>query len=265
MPLTDEEREHIRLTEAYRAEVRGKLASGGEDSLFDKLAVPVIILIATALISGLLVPWILAKVEDERRAFDLQSRLIEKIVADDATAHTNLWSYRDLIANYRISLLNIHVEKRLLALRSVDDVERQARRAELQDALARAQSAYTEGYTTTSMGIHKYWIEGAKAEEWVALHYGKNAPLEAYQKTASINHAAALRNLGAYEDQVIRIYRMAEATLQTCPDEPRCQELVDRANQEIDELRRQQNVDYTAWDDARRNLVKFISETTPRM
>jgi hypothetical protein len=91
MQLTDEEREHIRLTEEYRAEVRAKLASPAtaRESWLDKLAVPLLIVI----VSGLLVPWILGRVEENRRALDLQSRLIEQIVGDDAAVQAALIQY----------------------------------------------------------------------------------------------------------------------------------------------------------------------------
>lgn len=157
MQLSDEEREHIRLSEEYRAEVRSKLdapAPKGE-SWLDKLAVPMLIV----LVSGLLIPWILERVADNHRAFELQSRLIEQIVADDAAAQVNLIQFHSQVRNHWFEFLKIQFEKRLVALRETDAAERQARREELQQDLARERTQYDAAFAEAMAGSTKAVVE----------------------------------------------------------------------------------------------------------
>lgn len=149
--LTEEEREHIRLTEEYRAEIRAKLGEPekAKPSFFaEHLAVPLVILLATALVSGLVVPVILGNLEDERRRFDLQSRLIEQLVGDDAAAQVSLLRYHVQMADY------------------LDEPTGA-------EGLARDRAACVDAMT-------KYMVERRGNIEWVRLHYGRNGPLDAY-------------------------------------------------------------------------------------
>lgn len=170
MQLSDAEREHIRLTEEYRAEVRAKLAPEKNESWLDKLVVPLVIVV----VSGLLVPWILGRVEENRRALDLQSRLIEQIVADDAAAQASL-------------------------LRS-------------EPSKLDADAA-------------QYFIEHTGNIEWVRLHYGDVPALASYVEVSTREHAKNVQKIRAG----------------------------------------QKDLDFRAWDDAKRKLIEYISETKPRV
>jgi hypothetical protein len=167
MQLSDAERDRIRLEEEYRAEVRSKLAGPAPqkgESWLDKLAVPLLIV----LVSGLLVPWVLERVEDNHRAFDLQSRLIEQIVADDAAAQ-------------------------------------------------------------------------AKKE-----------------------HDAGWAGIAAFQKQLADSSRQPNQALRDCPDEVACERIFRDAAARIEQLGGKPQ-EFKEWDEARRGLVKFISETRPRL
>ena len=264
MALTDEEREHIRLAEEYRAEVRAKLAApAGGDSLFDKLAVPVIIIVATALVSGLLVPWILGRVEDERRAFDLQSRLIEKIVTDDAEAQNDIRKYRGRVSESKIDLLEIDLEKRLLALRPLDAAERESRRHELADDFARIRNTYGAAHLAALDAMDKHAADEYRTVEWIKLHYD-TAPVGAYQEASFEDRVNAGRATTKFEKEVTAIYRTASARLRTCPDETACVAIYDEARAKIEGYGFGER-SYEAWNRTRRELTTFISTTKPRL
>ena len=263
--LTTEEREKIHLEEEYRAEVRAQLASGARpDRFFDKVKGPLAILFATALVSGLLVPMVLRTVEDERRKFDLQSRLIEKIVSDDATAQTNLSQFRSRYADYQMGLLEVELGKRLLAVRQLDSEERQVRRQELQQDLQLVRTTYIEARTTFTAALHKHAVEEYKNYEWVALHYGTKGPVESYLDTARKDRNEASHAFDAYRLAVSTIRKRADAAIRTCADDAACEAIVAGAAAEIGKLR-DETVDFQPWNDARQRLVRYISRTSPRI
>lgn len=130
MQSSDEERERIRMSEEYRAEMRKAMAGPKESSgawLLDKLAMPALFLVA----SGIGVPWILGNIEEDRREFDLQSKLIEQIVADDAAVQASSQRFRGAIGDYRTALLDNELQKRLVEIRKLDKDAAQARRTEI--------------------------------------------------------------------------------------------------------------------------------------
>lgn len=263
MQLSDEEREHIRLAEEYRAEVRGKLAapapSKGEAWL-DKLIVPLVIV----LISGLLAPWVLERVEDNHRAFELQSRLIEQIVGDDAAAQVNLVQFRSQVRNHWFSFLQTQFEKRLLTLRETDPQERQARREELQQDLLRERTQYDAAFAEAMSGVTKAVVEQQSNGEWVRLHYGTPDPLERYVATAKKEHDAAWGNVAGLQRQLADLSRQPSMALRTCPDEASCETIFRDAAAKIEQASGK-DPQFTQWDDARRTLIKYISETRPRL
>ncbi len=265
MQLTDEEREHIRLSEEYRAEVRAKLAGPPrEKPWYAEFTMPMIMLAATALVSGLLVPFILGKVDDQRREFELQSKLIEQIVGDDAAAQMALYQYRGSAADFKMTKLNAELEKRFNTLRSLDAEERQARRAELQQKVLRAHDLYDEAYAAMSSSMTKYFIEQRGNIEWVRLHYGDKEPLRNYVRASRLETSEAVRNLRPYHEELNRIYNHAAAQLRTCTDEKACQQFFDDIDIAVQRLRNNEP-NFKAWEDAKRQLVHFISTNDPRI
>lgn len=265
MQLSDAEREHIRLSEEYRAEVRAKLAPATrEEPWYGKFILPIVMLIATAAISGVLVPIIMNRVADDKRAFEVQSKLIEQIIADDAAAQVNLYAYRGRVADYRFLLLEIELAKRLNVLRPLPPEERAARRAELQQDLVRARDSYNDIHAATVAGIVKDFIEQRGNVERVRLHYGQKAPLDEYVAAARSDNSAEVRSLKAYQNELSRIYNDAAAGLRSCPDEQACQQIFDTADEEMQRQRAQQP-EFKAWEAAKRQLVQFISTKRPRV
>jgi hypothetical protein len=262
MPLSDEEREHIRLVEEYRAAVQAKLAAPAAkgESLLDKLAVPLLIVI----VSGLLVPWILGRVEENRRALDLQSRLIEQIVADDAAAQVNLLQYRGVIGDYRLNLLDLELEKCLLANGTAGEEEKQAQRDELQDEIEREHARRDQVFSATSAGLSKYLVERDGNVEWVRLHYGEAPELKTYSATVKKEHQKAARQVAAYNLETGGAYKTAAANLRNCKEKEKCKQIRDDAAAAM-EKHREQPLDFSAWNEARQKLVQFISETKPRV
>ncbi|HVE72724.1 MAG TPA: hypothetical protein VNI54_15270 [Thermoanaerobaculia bacterium] len=261
MQLSDEEREHIRLTEEYRAEVRAKLHAPRE-SLSDRLSGPIVVLLATALVSGLLVPWVLGRVEDKRRAFELQSQLIEQIVADDDAAQINLYLFHATISDYMRDLLKNELDKKLSAVHKLDAEERKA----LHEDLLRIRKNYKDAHVATLAGITKSYIEQRGNAEKVRLHYGDKAKthLETYAKASQDDSDAEVGKVVAYQDKLKQIHRAAAAQLRGCPDESACQKIFDDAEARMTALRSEQP-EFKAWEDAKRELVTFISETRPRI
>jgi hypothetical protein len=261
MQLSDEEREHIRLTEEYRAEVRAKLPSPRE-SFSHKLYVPIVVLLATALVSGLLVPWVLGRVEDKRRAFELQSQLIEQIIADDDAAQINLYLFRATVSDYRRDLLKNELDKRLSVVNKLDAEERKA----LHEDLLRIRKNYKDAHVATIAGITKSYIEQRRNVEKVRRHYGDQvkAHLETYTKASQDEGDAEVGKVEAYHDKLRQIHRAAATQLRGCPDEPACQKIFDDAEARMMDLRNEQP-EFKAWEDTQRQLVNFISETRPRI
>jgi hypothetical protein len=259
MALSDEEREHIRLAEEYRAELRTKLAPVKGESWLDKLAVPLLIVV----VSGLLVPWILGRVEESRRVFDLQSRLIEKIVTDDAQIMTDARNYRGRISENKIELLEIEFEKRLLQLRSLDPKEREARRQELSQDLSRIRATYDQAHLAALDAMNRYTADEYKNREWIKLHYD-NAPLQPYIEAGLEDRVETGRETTKFDEELTAIYKDAMTRLQTCPDESTCQAIYDKGRKDIDG-HGFGPANYSRWDDARRKLTQFISVTKPRL
>lgn len=262
MQLSDEEREHIRLSEEYRAEVRSKLdapAPKGE-SWLDKLAVPMLIV----LVSGLLIPWILERVADNHRAFELQSRLIEQIVADDAAAQVNLIQFHSQVRNHWFEFLKIQFEKRLVALRETDPTERQARREELQQDLARERTQYDAAFAEAMAGSTKAVVEQQGNGEWVRLHYGTPAVLQQYVAAAKKEHDAGWQSVAGFQKQLAELSQKPSEALRDCPDEATCQQIFREAAARIEQLGGRPP-EFRKWDDARRALIEFVSETRPRL
>lgn len=188
--LTEEEREHIRLSEEYRAELRARLGepAPAKPSFFrEHLAVPLVILVATALVSGLVVPVILGNLEDERRRFDLQSRLIEQLVGDDAAAQVALLRYDSQLADFLEESRNAEP----------------ARRAELEQELAEDRAACVDAMT-------KYLVERRGNIEWVRLHYGRSGPLDSYEAVTQRGVASCPK--AASGRQVLDFGKWEEAT-----------------------------------------------------
>jgi hypothetical protein len=261
MQLSDEEREHIRLTEEYRAEVRAKLQSPSE-SFSHKLYVPIVVLLATALVSGLLVPSVLERMENKRRAFELQSHLIEQIVADDDAAQINLYLFRITISDYRRDLLKSELDKRLSVVNGLDAAEQKA----LHEDLLRIRKNYKDSHMATLAGISKSYMDQRGNAEKVRLHYGDKAKahLEKYEKASQDDSDAEVGKVDMYQDELKQIHRAAATQLRNCPDESACQTISDEAEAKMMALRNEQP-EFKAWEDAKRQLVKFISETRPRI
>lgn len=264
MQLTDAEREHIRLVEEYRAEVRAALEPAPpRESLLGKLVAPLILLIATAVISGLVVPFILGRVEDNRRALELQSRLIEQIVGDDSAAQLSLAAFRNQTRNFRANLLEVELDRRLLQLQPLDAEERAAQRAELRQTGERERSAYHDVYEAMLGNISKALIEQRGNTEWVRLHYGSSPQLDRYIQVTQRDYAAAIRRAVEYQKTMGQIADRTKPALRTCADEAACEAIFRKAYAEMEQPHAP--LDYKEWDDARRELVTFISRTRPRI
>ena len=260
--LTNEERERIRLDEEYRAELRAQRApkKSGE-SWIDKLAVPVIIL----LISGLLVPLVLGRIEDEKRRFELQSRLIEQIVGDDSAAQVSLLQYHEQLADYWANLVDIELYRRLIAVGNLDAVERQARRAELQEDLARERGVRVEVDNAYSAAMTKYLIEHRGNTEWAFLHYGRNPPLDTYVAVTRRERETLEHHIDdVYQESLATAYKKAAVALPACTDEAVCQKIADDTHAEIEALRARKP-DFSRWDQAMRGVVAYVSNTKPRV
>lgn len=260
MHLSDEERERIRLSEEYRAEVRATLAPPSKESWLDKLAVPLLIV----LVSGLLIPWILERVADSHRAFELQSRLIEQIVGDDAAAQVNLIQFRSQVRNHWFEFLKIQFEKRLVALQESDAAERQARREELQQDLARERTQFDAAFAEAMAGSTKAVVEQQGNGEWVRLHYGTPDVLQRYVAIAKKEHDAGWAGVAAFQKQLAEQSQKPSEALRDCPDEAACQAIFREAAARMEQLGGPQP-QFKEWDDARRALIQFISETRPRL
>ena len=263
MQLSDEERERIRLEETYRAEVREKLAEAPAkqgDSWVDKLVVPLVIV----LISGLLAPWVLMRIEDHRRALELQSRLIEQLVADDAEAQINLLKRTSFSFDKGINPLRLALHKRLLTMAPVDAAERQQQRTEFYDDFSRQQARVDAGSDAVKEAMFRFQVEHRGNVEWVKLHYGNAPKLQAYANATKRAWDAAVAQTETFEQQVDGIARKTTGALHTCPDPPSCLRLFNDAVAEADKLR-QRSVDIKGWDSTRRQLIRYISETDPRM
>lgn len=262
MQLSDEERERIRLEEQYRAEVRSALG-GKKESWLDKLGVPMVILVATAIVSGLLVPAILGRVETKRRALDLQSRLIEQLVADDSAAQMSLSQRFAWSQAYRSNLLEIELEKRLLSLLPVDAAERVARRAELAEDLGRERERHSTRHSDAVAAMGKYLIEFRGNLEWVKLHYGDPPALETYAGVAMTEYATAINASAEAQNSVMAIWQKAHDQVRACSDESACRKIV--ADARIEMQKYAGTPDFAKWNEARGELVRFISTTEPRI
>ncbi|HYR28828.1 MAG TPA: hypothetical protein VEU30_10205 [Thermoanaerobaculia bacterium] len=230
-------------------------------SFLRELAVPIAILLVTALVSGLVVPMILGRIEDDRRRFELQSRLIEQLVGDDGAAQVALATFRSQIAGYYVSLIDVALERRLLQLHPGDDPA--ARRTELQQDFSRERELFSEASKTHAAGIAKYLVEHRGNSEWVRLHYGNAPVIDAYVGSVQAAHSVATIATDQFQAEARSIREAAETALRTCPDEKACRTIADDARAKVNQ--RLTKPDFSKWDEALRDLVGFVSRTEPRV
>jgi len=231
-------------------------------SFLRELAVPVAILLVTALVSGLVVPMILGRIEDDRRRFELQSRLIEQLVGDDGAAQVALMTFRSQIAGYYVHLVDIALERRLLQLLPGEE-DRAARRAELQEDSSRERTLFSDASKAHTAGVAKYLVEQRGNSEWVRLHYGNARVIDAYVGSVQAAHSMATLATDRFQSEARSIREETETALRTCADEKACRAVAEEGRAKINQ--RLSKPDFGKWDEALRDLVGFVSRTEPRV
>lgn len=265
--LSPEERSHIELVEEYRHEVRKRLADHeSKANLFwlEKFVVPILLVVVTAVASGLVVPYILRQGEDRRRAMELKSRLIGDLVTDSAMIQTALTRYNEQMCDYWLTMARLGNNRRsALALPAGDERERRLKaidtalekeydlRVAADQQIASARAAFAVGIERFRSSMILYYEDGATLQQFLAAVEGDK---KAADDLIDVEHQNAL---GA-------IYREASALFKTCQSADECNSVFASAEEKIDRVRSSEPK-FAAWRDATQKLAVYILENEPKL
>lgn len=266
--LDENEREHIRLEEEYRAEVQRTLRetwSHWSTFLMEKIALPVGLLVLTALLSGLIVPYILRIDDDQRALLELKTRLINEVVGESTSAQMELIRINEQQCDYWNAMLTLAVRKRLIELRydTLKPEERQAEFSALADehkqeyaARLAADKEYAESRLRLSSST-------ARLRHTITLYFEDRKPLEAYLASLERDHNAAETLVdNTNQDAAAEIVKKARPLIAACSNEEDCNRIVSDATAKIEKLR-DVNIGCEAWQKAANELALYVAKHDP--
>lgn len=265
--LSAEDKEHVRLLEEYRLEVQRELAKRRDRwwQLVEKIAIPVVLILVTAGMSGLLVPYVLRVGDDQRRQLELKSRLISEIVSDAAAAQMALIRYQEQLCDYWEASMGVEFKKRMLRLKysEMNAQERQADYASLADDKQRENTCRVTVDREYAEGRARLAAAGNRLKHTVKLHYGDVSELAVYTTAVEKDFINADTLVNDTQQEMLRsIFTAAKAKLQTCGTEARCRQILTSAMSEIDKIRESAPT-FDDWNATTEPLVAYVASHDP--
>jgi len=265
--LTDDEKEHVRQIEEYRAALRKELGTNDKGFFLTKIFAPGFLVVLTAFLSGLFIPHILRVDDDLKRRVDLKSRLIDDVVADSATAQMAMSRYNEQLCDYWNASLRVELRKRNLQ-RNWTAMDPELRRAE-NDAIAADRKRENDLRIEFDKVYADNWMKSAVAtsrlESGLRLYYGESDELKQYLSAESKDAKAAddlLNN--AHQDRLAAIYAETKKALQTCADDAQCGAIAEAAGTKIGEIRGKVP-SFEKWRTATQALAGYIVTHDPNI
>jgi hypothetical protein len=265
--LSDADREYIRLTEEYRYEVQRTLGNkpGRLVYLVDKVAMPVGLLMLTALLSGLVVPYILRVDDDQRQLLDLKARLINDVVGESTAAQMALVRLNEQQCDYWNAMLTIASRKRALQRRydTLTPEERQTEFATIAEDRRRENDARIAADRQYAESRFRLAAATERLRHTMSLYYGDPRLMKAYSAALEAEHFAAETLVHeTHQDKAAATFAAAHARIRDCATEDVCAEIVSAAISEIETLRSAEPK-FMNWQKASEDLAVYVSKHDP--
>lgn len=265
--LSEQDRAYIRLTEEYRAEVQRSLShrAGWLSYLLDKVAMPVGLLMLTALLSGLVVPYILRVDDDQRQLLDLKARLINDVVGESTAAQMALIRANEQQCDYWNAMLTIASRKRALKRRydTLTAEERQTEYATLVEDRRREYDARISADRQYAESRFRLTAATERLRHTMSLYYGDAALMKAYSTALENEHYAAETLVHeTHQDKAAAIFADAQAKILNCETDDACHAVVSSAVAEIEKLRSAEPK-FEKWQKASEDLAVYVSKHDP--
>ena len=263
------DKEYIRLSEEYRQEIRIALRRRYDKlwQVLEKFGIPFALVLVTALISGLLVPYILRVDDDQRSLLEVKSRLITDVVSDSATAQMAVIRYQEQMCDYWDAALGVEMRKRLLRLRyeHMTAEERAAEYSSLVDDRRRENERRIQIDSEYANARTRLAVASDRLNHVVTLHYGQITPLTTYSTAMNSDFAQAddLVNI-EQQEKLGTIYSKARSALASCATEIGCRSIIGTAREEIETVRMAEPK-FEKWMAATQPLVVYLASHDPDM
>jgi hypothetical protein len=263
--LTDDEREHIRLTEMYRNEVR-RQSESGRSFWKEKVFAPAGLIIFAGVVSGLVVPFILRVDEESRRAAETKARAIAQLASDSAAAQMAMVRYNEQLCDYWNAALRLELRKRNLArtVQTRDSSDVGAEREAINSERSRENALRIEVDKEYADARVRLAVATERLHSGLRLYYGDNTPANVFVDTINTEVLAINKLLNeTHQDKLAEHYRYAKTQLQLCASDDACRAIVDHATSQVEKIR-EATPSFDKWKVAAYQLSDYILNEKPQ-
>jgi hypothetical protein len=266
--LDEREREQIRLAEEVRAEIRATLGGGRGKGLREQLLAPALLILLTALVSGIAVPYVLRGRDERLRRLELESRLVDEVNASNVAAQLALLRHHEQMCDDWVNILA--QQKRRAILRVTRGRERESpdareQREAIAAAIAREHELRIASDEAAAEARLRYKVEKSRVELPFRVDFGDPPQAATFHNaTAKAYLEASSRSNDSHQDALAGIYREANRRLQVCSAVEACEEVADDASRAMEEIRDAQP-DFDPWVRAVANLTEYVIQTEPEI
>lgn len=257
--LTSGEKEHIRLTEVYRSEVQLGMKSE-KKGLKEAVGYPVLVVLATAVVSGILVPLLLRAHDDRIRWLDLKARMVEDIVAQSTGAQTALLRYHEQLCDYWAALVRLRHRRARVMLRGIKDGDDDVK-AQLQAIRAghdREDSIRIEADKQMAEAKQRFQQATSRLESLLEFHFGSAVESKGYIRLSRKTFSQVESDLNEKkQDTLSAAYSRARDSLEGCKTEADCDKFRDQANETVESVRKA-GPDFKVWVEGAAKVEKEI-------
>src|SRR5258708_1513856 len=265
--LSLEERDRIRLEEEYRYAVRKEiLARESTQAPFwlDKFLAPALLVVITAIASGLVVPYILRVGDDQRRAVELKSRLIGDMVADSATAQMAMVRYNEQLCDYWNNIMQLSKNRRA-ASRLKARKERDLRTTAIAATLQKEYDLRVEADRQIAVARLAFAVSLDRLKSTIQLYYGAPTELVRLSNAVEKERTAADDLIDDnHQDALEAIYQKAAARFRTCKTDSECDKIFKNGEADVEKLRGAKP-SFTKWRQGIQNMAEYILSHEPKL